>query len=76
VLPFQLAQPLADSRTLVRRQLGQLLDDFRSTHGNNLPPLGDTGKSSNDAPGEHDAGNQNLVADFQRPDFFYGEGKG
>jgi len=21
------------------------------------------------APGEHDTGNQNLVADFQRPDF-------
>jgi hypothetical protein len=26
--------------------------------------------------GEHDAGNQNLVADFQRPDFFFGEGEG
>jgi hypothetical protein len=26
-------------------------------------------------PGEHDAGNQHLVADFQRPDFFFGEGK-
>jgi hypothetical protein len=28
------------------------------------------------APGEHDAGNQNLVADFQRTDFFFGEWKG
>ena len=28
------------------------------------------------APGEHDAGNQHLVADFQRPDFFFGEGEG
>jgi hypothetical protein len=27
------------------------------------------------APGEHAAGNQNLVADFQRPDFVFGEGK-
>ena len=27
------------------------------------------------APGEHDAGNQHLVADFQRPDFFFGEGE-
>jgi hypothetical protein len=27
------------------------------------------------APGEHDAGNQNFVADFQRPDFFFGEWK-
>jgi hypothetical protein len=27
------------------------------------------------APGEHDAGNQNLVADFQRADFFLGEGE-
>jgi hypothetical protein len=26
-------------------------------------------------PGDHDAGNQNLVADFQRADFFFGEGK-
>ena len=28
------------------------------------------------APGEHDAGNQNLIADFQRADFFFGEGEG
>ena len=28
------------------------------------------------APGEHDAGNQHLVADFQRPDFVFGEWKG
>jgi hypothetical protein len=27
------------------------------------------------APGEPDAGNQNLVADFQRADFFFGEWK-
>jgi hypothetical protein len=27
------------------------------------------------APGEHDAGNQNLVAAFQRADFFFGEGE-
>ena len=28
------------------------------------------------APGVNDAGNQHLVADFQRPDFFFGEWKG
>ena len=27
------------------------------------------------ASGEHNAGNQNLIADFQRPDFFFGEGE-
>ena len=27
------------------------------------------------APGEHDAGNQNLVADLQRADFFSENGK-
>ena len=27
------------------------------------------------APGEPDAGNQHLVADLQRPDFLFGEGK-
>lgn len=27
------------------------------------------------APGEHEAGNQNLVANLQRPDAFFGEGK-
>jgi len=26
------------------------------------------------APGEHHAGNQHLVSDIQRPDFFFGEG--
>jgi hypothetical protein len=26
-------------------------------------------------PGEHDAGNQNLVAGFQRVDFFFGKWK-
>ena len=33
------------------------------------------GLTSRVAPGEHDAGNQNLAADFQRVDFFFGEGK-
>jgi len=28
------------------------------------------------APGVNDAGNQNLVADFQRADFFFGEEEG
>ena len=70
-LLFKLAQPLADGRTLIRRQLVQLLNDFRSTHENNLLPPGDTGKSDDITPGEHDAGNQHLVADFQRPDFFW-----
>jgi hypothetical protein len=27
------------------------------------------------APGEHDAGNQHLIADFQRPDFSSVKGK-
>ena len=35
-----------------------------------------TGKPCRVTSGEHDAGNQHLVADFQRPDFFFGEGKG
>jgi hypothetical protein len=74
-LLFKLTQPLADGGTLVRCQPGQLSDDFLNTHGNNLPPSGDTGKSGGTTPGEHDAGNQHLVADFQRPDFFFGEGK-
>ncbi len=74
-LLFKLAQTPTDGGTVVRRQLGQLLDDFRSTHGSNLPPPGDTGKSCGVAPGEHDAGNKHLVTDFQRPDIFFGEGK-
>ena len=28
------------------------------------------------APGEHDAGDQHLVADLERADFFLGEGEG
>ena len=72
---FKLTQPLADGGTLIRRQLGQLLDDFRSAHGNNLPLPGDTGKSCGSTAGVNDTGNQHLVADFQRPDFFFGEWK-
>ena len=72
-LLFQLDQPLADGGTLVRCQPGQLSDDFLNAHGNNLPPSGDTGKSGGTTPGEHDAGNQHLVANLQRPDFFFGE---
>src|SRR5208282_906960 len=76
VLLFQPAQQLADGGPLVRRQLGQLLHDFCSTHGGNLPLLGDAGKSCSVTPGEHYAGNQHLVADFQRPDFFFGKWEG
>jgi hypothetical protein len=72
-LLFQLTQPLADGGTLVRRQPGQLSDDFLNAHGNNLPPSGDTGKSGGTTPVEHNAGNQHLVADFQCPNFFFGE---
>ena len=67
----QVLQPVAQGFLLGPGQPLNLFPNFRSAHVRNLPLLEDAGKS-----GEHDAGNQHLVADFQRPDFFFGEGKG
>src|SRR5579859_4688134 len=50
VLLFKFTQPLADGSTLIRRQFGQFLHDFRGAHGTNLPPLANTGKSSGSRP--------------------------
>jgi hypothetical protein len=58
-----------------RQQLHFFLNLFHCMHAEIKLHFAPFGKSML-APGEPDAGKQNLVADFQRADFFFGEGKG
>src|SRR5271170_7522266 len=67
-LPIPLLILHHDRTAMIKNSVAQLY--FRRQHSTLVHIL-----VNRVAPGEHDTGNQNLVANFQSPDFFFGKWK-